>query len=66
MDAFKFKGNTLVVSDKNAKEVLLSCANISNLDVEEIARLNTYDVVASKNLVITQAAIKSIEEAYAE
>lgn len=66
VDAFDFKGNTLVVSDKNSKETILSVANIPTLDVEEIARLNTYDVVASKNLVITQSAIKSIEEAYAE
>ncbi len=66
MDAFNFKGNTLVVSDKNAKEVVLSCKNIPNLDTEEVARLNTYDIVACKNLVITQSAIKSIEEAQAE
>lgn len=66
VDAFGFKGNTLVVSDKNSKETILSVANIPTLDVEEITRLNTYDVVASKNLVITQSAIKSIEEAYAE
>ena len=66
VDAFGFKGNTLVVSDKNSKETILSVANIPTLDVEEIARLNTYDVVASKNLVITQSAIKSIEEVYAE
>ena len=66
VDAFGFKGNTLIVSDKNSKETILSVANIPTLDVEEIARLNTYDVVASKNLVITQSAIKSIEEAYAE
>ena len=66
VDAFGFKGNTLVVSDKNSKETILSVANIPTLDVEEIARLNTYDVMASKNLVITQSAIKSIEEAYAE
>ena len=66
MDAFKFKGNTLVVSDKNAKEVVLSCKNIPTLDVEEISRLSTYDVKKKKNLVITQSAIKSIEEAQAE
>ncbi len=66
VDAFGFKGNTLVVSDKNSKETILSVANIPTLDVEEIARLNTYDIVSCKNLVITQSAIKSIEEAYAE
>lgn len=66
VNAFNFKGNTLVVNDKNDSNIVKSCANIPTLDVEEIARLNTYDVVVSKNLVITQSAIKSIEEAYAE
>ena len=65
MDAFNFKGNTLVVSDRNAKEVVLSCKNIPNLDTEEVARLNTYDVVASKNVVLTESAIEYLEEANA-
>ncbi len=66
VNAFKFNGNTLVVNDKNDSNIVKSCANIPTLDVEEIARLNTYDVVSSKNIVMTQSAIKSIEEAYAE
>ena len=36
VDAFKFKGNTLVVSDKNAKEVVLSCKNIPTLDRKSV------------------------------
>ena len=45
VDAFGFKGNTLVVSDKNSKETILSVANIPTLDVEEIARLLSGDSI---------------------
>ncbi len=66
VDAFKFNGSILVVNDKNDKNVKLSTANIQNLSIEEVASLNTYEVLANKNVVLTEAAIKQIEEAYAE
>ncbi len=66
LDAFKFGGSTLVVNDKNLANVKRACANIPTLNLQEASDLTTYEVVASKNVVLTQAAIKSIEEAYAE
>ena len=66
VDAFKFNGSVLVVNDVNDKNIKLSTANIPCLNIEEVANLNVYDVVSNKNIVITQSAIKSIEEAYAE
>ncbi len=66
VDAFKFNGSVLVVNDKNDKNVKLSTANIPTLSIEEAANLNAYEVLANKNVVLTEAAIKQIEEAYAE
>jgi len=66
LDAFKFTGKTVVVNNETSAEVLRATANIKNLSVEEINLLNVYEVVANKNVVLTKAAIKSIEEAYAE
>lgn len=66
VDAFKFNGSVLVVNDKNDKNVKLSTANIPTLSVEEAANLNAYEVLANRNVVLTEAAIKQIEEAYAE
>ena len=66
LDAFKFNGSVLVVNDINDKNVKLSTANIPALSIEEADNLNAYEVVASKNIVLTQSAIKQLEEAYAE
>ena len=66
IDAFKFSGSTLVVNDKNDKNIKLSTANIPSLSIEEIDNLNVYEIVANKNIVLSQSAIKQLEEAYAE
>lgn len=66
VDAFKFNGTVLVVNDKNDEKIMRATSNISSLNVEEASLLNVYEVVASKNVVLTKSAIKSIKEAYAE
>lgn len=66
VDAFKFNGSVLVVNDANDKNVKLATANLPCLNIEEVGNLNVYEVIANRNIVITQSAIKSIEEAYAE
>lgn len=66
LNAFKFdKSVVLVTEDKNT-DVLRAGANIPTVSVTTADLLNTYEVVANKNVVLTKAAIKSIEEAYAE
>ena len=37
--------------------------NIPTVSLEEVRLLNVYDIVASRNVVITKGAIKKIEEA---
>lgn len=66
VDAFKFNGSVLVVDNANSENVRKATANLSALSVEEIANLNVYEILSNKNIVMTQSAIKSIEEAYAE
>lgn len=66
LNAFKFdKSVVLVTEDKNA-DILRAGANIPTVSVTTADLLNTYEVVANKNVVLTKSAIKSIEEAYAE
>ena len=66
LNAFKFdKSVVLVTEDKNS-DILRAGANIPTVSVTTADLLNTYEVVANKNVVLTKAAIKSIEEAYAE
>jgi len=63
MDAFKYDDSTLII-DKVADEMVLrATANIADLNVTDISLVNTYDIVANKNIVFTSDAIKTIEEA---
>ena len=66
VDAFKFTGKTIVINAENDKNVRLATANLPCLSVQEASDMNIYDILSNKNVVLTQSAIKSIEEAYAE
>ena len=63
LDAFKFKGNVFVVNADNTNKELRAVANIPNLETVDVSLLNVYEVVANKNLVLTESAIKYLEEA---
>ncbi|MBQ8444003.1 MAG: 50S ribosomal protein L4 [Clostridia bacterium] len=66
VDAFKFTGKTVVINAENDKNIKLATANLPCLSVQEASDMNIYDILSNKNVVLTQSAIKSIEEAYAE
>lgn len=66
LKAFGLTGKTLVVGEENSTSTLRASANIKSLTAEDIRTLSTYQVVANKNVLLTTAAVKSIEEAYAE
>ena len=64
VDNFKLSGiNTIVLSDANEK-VIKSASNIQKLNVTDIDLLNTYDVVSSAKLIMDEATIKQLEEAF--
>ena len=65
LDAFKFAGSVLVVSSNNSDKELKATNNIPNLSTVNVELLNTYDVVSNKNVVLTESAIKYLEEANA-
>lgn len=61
VDAFKFNGSVLVVYGDATENELLAAANIKDLNLVSAELLNVYDVVANKNLVLTESAIKYLE-----
>lgn len=65
LDAFKFAGSVLVVSSNNSDKELKATNNIPNLSTVNVELLNTYDVVSNKNVVLTESAVKYLEEANA-
>lgn len=64
LDAFKFDKPTLLIINETNDDLLRASANIQNLLVVKAKLANTYEVVASTNVLATKDAIKTIEEAY--
>ena len=56
-------GKVLFVLGEHNADALLASGNIPEVSVCEARTLNVYDIVSTKNLVLTVDAIKQIEEA---
>ncbi len=65
LNAFKFNGSVLVVSAQNSDAELKAVNNIAQLNTVSVELLNVYEVVSNKNVVLTESAIKYLEEANA-
>lgn len=63
LNAFKFDGSVLVVASNNSDNELRATSNIPALNTVNVELLNVYEVVSNKNVVLTQDAIKYLEEA---
>jgi len=64
MDALKFD-NALVVLAEQDVNVILSARNIPTVETIQTGSLNVYDMLCYDKLVLTQDAVKAIEEVYA-
>lgn len=64
LDAFKFDKPTLLIIDGKNEDLLRASANIQNLLVVDAKLANTYQIVASTNVMATKDAVKAIQEAY--
>lgn len=56
------EGKTLLVVDEINDNVMLSARNIPNLMLLEATGINVYDILNSNNLILTEAAVRKIEE----
>ena len=65
LNAFKFDGSVLVVSTQNSDNELKAIRNIEGFETTNVELLSVYDVVANKNVVLTESAVKYLEEANA-
>ena len=57
--------NALVVLNENDQNVILSGRNIEGVKMAQTNTINVFDILNHKTLVITKAAVKTIEEVYA-
>ena len=63
LNTLKLNKRVTIVTTEADEKVVLSCRNISNVNVATADTLNTYDLVVSDKVVFTKDAIKKIEEA---
>ena len=62
LNNFKFDKSTILVIDGANENIMRASSNIPTLSVVDAKLLNTYEVVANKNVVFTKSAIKKLEE----
>ena len=66
LKAFNLNKTVLFVMDNNDEMVLRASANLEKVSTIAVEQINTYDVVKNAKLVISQQAVKQIEEVYGE
>ena len=62
LNNLKVTKKVLLVVDELTDNVILATRNLQNVVLLEANEINTYDVVASDNMIITEKAVKAIEE----
>lgn len=65
LNNIKVEGKSLVVIPENDVNVQKSARNIKGVKTTIVDTMTVYDILSAKNLVITENAIKKIEEVYA-
>lgn len=58
-------GKTLIVVEELTDNVILGTRNLSNIVLLEASEINTLDIIAADKMIITEAAVKAIEEVLA-
>ena len=65
LDNLKIEGKALVVLNENDTNVVMSAKNVPTAKTTLTSTINVYDILDAKTLVLTQDAVKTIEEVYA-
>ena len=65
LDNHKIEGKALVVLNENDTNVVMSAKNVPTAKTTLTSTINVYDILDAKTLVLTQDAVKTIEEVYA-
>lgn len=64
MSNLKIDSNMLLVTETSDKNVYRSGTNLQNVKVLPVNNINVYDLLKYDKLVITQGAVKKLEEVY--
>ena len=61
-EALKAEKNILLVVDELDENVILATRNLDNVTLLQVNEINTLDIIAADNMIITEAAVKNLEE----
>ena len=62
LEELKVTGKTLIVTTELTENLILATRNIKNITLVLANELNTYNVLNSDKMIITEDAVKYIEE----
>ncbi len=62
LNDLKVEKNVLIVVDQIDENMILATRNLNNVILLEANEINTLDIVSADNMIVTEAAIKQIEE----
>lgn len=62
LEGLKATGKTLIVTTELTENLILATRNLSNIKVVLANELNTYDVLYVEKIIITEDAVKYVEE----
>ena len=62
LEALKTNKNVLIVVDELTENVILATRNLDNVILLQADEINTLDVISADNMIITENAVKQIEE----
>ena len=62
LENLKATKNILIVVDELTENVILATRNLDNVILLQADEINTLDVISADNMIITENAVKSIEE----
>ena len=62
LNNLKIKGSTVIVVDELTENTILATRNLDNVVLLEASEINVLDIVAANNMIITEQAVKAIEE----
>ena len=65
LEAIKAEKKALIVTAEKNENVMKSAANIPGIQVSMVPQMNVYEMVNHNSLILTQDAVKKIEEVYA-
>ena len=64
LENLKVNRSAVIVTDDVNENVVLSARNLENIETSTADIVSTYDIVSNEKVVITNSAIKKLEEAY--